>query len=258
MSVLLEARKLTAGYGNRPVIHDVSLTLLEGRTTGVVGPNAAGKSTLFRALVGLLPPSSGQVLLNGVAVETMAAKERAIQVALVPQTVRYDLDFSVREMVAMGRAPRAEGWGIETAQDREAIQSALRTLELVALAERSFAELSGGERQRVLVARAVAQEAAVLLLDEPTAHLDLSHQMLVMEQVDTHRAKGGAALVVLHDLALAMRLDEVVVLDRGRVVASGSPEAVLTSERLATTWGIDATLQQRDGAWALALKGRVR
>jgi iron complex transport system ATP-binding protein len=258
VTALLEARDVSAGYGDRPVIQGVSLALQPGRTTGVVGPNAAGKSTLFRALVGLLPPSSGEVLLDGQPVMSLPARQRAIQVALVPQSVRYDLDFSVREMVAMGRAPHAEGWGIETAEDREAIEAALSALELESLRTRSFAELSGGERQRVLVARAVAQQAKVLLLDEPTAHLDLSHQLLVMEQIDAHRRRGGAALVVLHDLALAMRLDEVVVLGEGRVVAAGPPGAVLTRERLAQTWGIDATLEERDGVWALAMKGRTR
>jgi iron complex transport system ATP-binding protein len=254
---LLACRSLHAGYGARPIIRDVTLALAAGESLALVGPNAAGKSTLLRALAGSLPPQRGEVLLSGTTIAGLPARERALQLALVPQAAREDLDFTVREMVAIGRAPRSGPWGLETAADRAAITRALEAADLGALASRPFRALSGGERQRTLFARALAQEAHLWLLDEPTAHLDLSHQLLLLERVSAHVAGGGAVLWVLHDLTLAARLDRVAVLEQGQLVADGAPAQVLTPARLAATWGVRGALEGGPGAWTLRLDGRV-
>lgn len=253
---LLEAKDLAAGYGDRRVIERVSLKVDEGRTLGIVGPNAAGKSTLLRALCGATPPLAGEVLARGVPLNELAPRDRARLIALVPQSARFDLDFSVREIVAMGRAPHMGGWGLERPEDREAIDWALHKADVDGLAARAFSTLSGGERQRTLLARALAQHAPLLLLDEPTAHLDLAHQWLVLEVVQRHARLRGSAVVVLHDLTLAARLDELAVIDGGRLVAHGTPQEVLTRQRLARTWGIDGALEQTSAGLALVMRGR--
>ncbi len=255
---LIEALSLSAGYGGADVVRDVSFSLAPGETLAVVGPNAAGKSTLLRALVGALRAGAGEVRLAGKALASMPARERARLVAVVPQSARYDLDFTVREMVAFGRAPHAGAWGLARAEDAEAVERALDEADVRPLAARPFAELSGGERQRVLIARAFAQGTPLVLFDEPTAHLDLGHQLLIIERVQEHAARGGAAVVVLHELSLAARLQRVAVLDRGRLVALGTPDAVLTPARLAETWGIDGELRADGDGPTLIVRGRRR
>lgn len=257
MTALLEAKELRVGYGARTVVDDVSLSLTAGRSLAIVGPNAAGKSTLLRALCGAHPLTAGTILIGGVPLEGMKGAERARRLALVPQSSRLDLDFSVREMVAFGRTVRVGGWGTSTETDRQAIARALAAADVAHLADRAFSLLSGGERQRVLLARALAQEAPVLLLDEPTAHLDLGHQLLVVDTVRAHAQGGGAALVVLHDLALAARLDEVAVLHEGRLVAVGPGLEVLTPERLRAVWGVAGRLEPHPSGPALVLDRRA-
>ena len=256
MTPALQATSVTAGYRGRAVVTDVTLAMAGGESLGIVGPNAVGKSTLLRVLVGDLLPISGDVRLDGQPLEGIPPRERARRIALVPQSARYDLDFSVREMVALGRAPHSRGWGLETSADRAVIDQALLDMELNELRGRAFSEISGGERQRVLFARALVQQAPILLLDEPTAHLDLGHQLLVMERLEAHTKRGGAALIVLHDLTLAMRLDRVLILDGGRVVADGRPDVVLSAERLAKTWGVDGSIEQVSGGASLVIRGR--
>lgn len=255
---LLACRGLDAGYDGRALVHDVTLALGPGESLALVGPNAAGKSTLLRALAGSLAPLRGTVELAGRPLASVPARARALELALVPQSVREDLEFTVREMVAIGRAPRSGPWHLESPADRAAIARALAATDLEPLAGRPFHALSGGERQRTLFARALAQESRTWLLDEPTAHLDLAHQLLLLEQVEAHVATGGAVLWVLHDLALAARLQRVAVLDAGHLVADGAPAEVLTSERLARTWGVLGALEGKPGRQVVRLDGRVR
>jgi iron complex transport system ATP-binding protein len=255
--LLLEARGAQAGYGADPAVSDVDLELPAGELVAVVGPNAAGKSTLVHLLAGALPARRGEVRLQGRRLSDWPARERAQRLALVPQSSRQDVAFTVRQLVSMGRAPHVGPWSQEQPADREHIDRALEVTDLAHLAERSLAELSGGERQRVLLARALAQAAPVLLLDEPVAHLDLGHQQLVLERLAAHASTGGAALVVLHDLSLAARLHRIVVVERGRIVATGSPGEVLTPGRLASIWGIDGELAPGPHGASLVVRGRA-
>jgi iron complex transport system ATP-binding protein len=257
-TTLLEARGLSAGYGPRPVVVDVDFVIRAGELAAIVGPNAAGKSTLLHALAGALPASRGEVLLGGASIRSLPARERARRLALVPQSARWDVGFTVREMVALGRSPRAGAWSLESPEDRAAIERALADADVAHLSARTFAELSGGERQRVLFARSLAQAAPLVLLDEPTAHLDLGHQQLVLERMHAQARAGGAAVLVLHDLSLAARADRVVVLDRGRVVADGPPLEVLTAARLAATWNVTGALVGGAQGPALVVSGRTR
>lgn len=254
---VLSVRDLHAGYGAGEVLHGLELDLRPGETLAVAGPNAAGKSTLVRVLAGALRPRRGSVHLGGTDLAALRARDRGRAIAVVPQAARTDLDFTVREMVALGRAPHAGPWGAESARDREAIARALEAADLAAVAARPYSLLSGGERQRTLIARALAQQAPVLLLDEPTAHLDLSHRLLVLDAVRAHAARGGSALVVLHDLGLAARLDRMAILDGGRIVACGAPREVLTPERLRLTWGVEGELAWSGGVPSLRLLGRA-
>ena len=256
MTPLLEARTLTAGYGTRMVICDVSFRMMPGEAIALVGPNAAGKSSLVQALAGALRSSSGEVRLGGVPVPSLSGPERASRLALVPQSARWDLPFTVREVVAMARASRSRAWSFESAADREAIDRALDAGDVRAMERRLFSELSGGERQRVIVARALAQEAPLVLFDEPTAHLDLGHQLDLLDRICVHAMSGGAALVVLHDLAMAARFERVLVLDDGRLVGDGSPLDLLTSERLRETWGVAGRLVRGEAGVVLALQRR--
>lgn len=257
MSPLLEVVSISAGYTHRPAVEDISLEVQSGQTLAVVGPNAAGKSSLLRAVTGALPCLSGEVRVSGQPLPKLTPKQRAHAFALVPQSARFDLDFTVLEMVSFGRAPYAGTWGLASHTDRVAVNEALARADVTSLASRAFSELSGGERQRVLLARALAQAADILLLDEPTAQLDLGHQLLVIDLVKEHAEAGGAAIVVLHDLALATRLDSMAVIEGGRLVALGPPTQVLTPKRLRSTWGVCGRLDNSEDGPVLRLSGRV-
>jgi iron complex transport system ATP-binding protein len=234
MNALLEASGLELGYGDRTVLRGVDFSLTAGEVVAIVGPNGAGKSTLLHALLGLVPKASGVVTLEGRALETLKRSEIARKVAFVAQDTRMDFAFTVRELVAMGRTPHLGRFQPERAVDTAAVDHALDVTETRPFENRIASELSGGERQRVHLARAIAQTTDILLLDEPTASLDLEHQLEVLDLIRRLAASGKAAAVALHDLSLAARVaDRVVVVADGRIVASGPPDLVITDELLA-------------------------
>lgn len=239
-TVALEARDITAGYPARPVLERVSLQAHDGELLAVLGPNGAGKSTLVRALIGTLTPTSGEVLLRGRALSGLPRREIAREIAVVPQESDVAFGFSVRQVVMMGRAPHQTGLLLPRPEDERAVSDALERCELSELAGRPISELSGGERRRVTIARALAQDTGVLVLDEPAAHLDIRHAAVVGELA--RRAvdeRGVACIAVMHDLAAAARwADRVALLDAGRVVACGAPDEVLHPELLAKTFGV--------------------
>ena len=239
MTALLEARELRYRHAARAAeaVAGASLSVRAGEVVGVIGPNAAGKSTLARLCCGLLAAQAGEVLLQGTPLARLSRRERARRVAFLPQQQPADLTFTAREVALMGRAPHLGLWSMEGPRDRECAQAALSEADAADLADRSVAQLSGGERQRVFLARAFAQEAALLLLDEPTAGLDLEHQVLLVNALRRRAREGGGALLVLHDLALAgAACDRLLLLLAGRVLAEGTPAEVLRAEVLAPAY----------------------
>jgi iron complex transport system ATP-binding protein len=236
---VLEAREVTFAYDGRRVVDALSLAVGRGELVGVVGPNGAGKTTLVRLLAGVLAPHAGTIALDGRALAERSRRELARALALVPQDPRVEFPFTALEVVLMGRAPYLSGLGFAAGRDVALARAALERLGLHDVEERPLDALSGGERQRVFLARALVQEPRVLLLDEPTTHLDLRHQTTILEVVrERVRSAGLAAIAVLHDLNLAaMACDRLVLLASGRVAASGAAADVLTSDRLAAVFG---------------------
>lgn len=233
---MLEARDLTIAYDNRIAVADLTLSLNAGEITAIIGPNGAGKSTLLRALNGQLPKASGVITLDGQPLERLNRRSISRQIAVVAQEAELRFPVTVLEFVLGGRFAWAThaGWGWETEHDLQVANSVLKETELSDLSARLMNELSGGERQRALMARALATEAPILLLDEPTANLDLSHQgtllTLVRKRCDQHQS---AALVVTHDINLAAQFaDNITLLKQGRAVHSGTPQEVLRPEIL--------------------------
>ncbi|MEO6085130.1 MAG: heme ABC transporter ATP-binding protein [Umezawaea sp.] len=222
------------------IVHEISLTAGTGEVVGVVGPNGSGKSTTLRCVYRALKPTTGAVLLDGRDLLSLPTKESARQLAALTQDSHVEFDFTVSEVVAMGRLPHQSAFDRDTDHDRELIADSLRRVDATHLAARSFLTLSGGERQRVLIARALAQEPQVLVLDEPTNHLDIRHQLDVLALV---RGTGLTVLTVLHDLNLAAAYcDRIHVLDGGRVVAGGKPADVLTPDLIQAVFGVRAHL----------------
>jgi iron complex transport system ATP-binding protein len=252
VTALLEARGLTFGYPGRDVLRDVTLSLAAGELVALAGPNGAGKSTLLRLLLGLHRPSAGEVTLRGRPIGGLARREIARLAALLPQQGDGDgaseLPLTVREVVALGRLPHLGRFQPEGPEDDRAVARALEATDTAALADRPMNELSGGERHRVHLARALAQGAEILLLDEPIAGLDLVHQLQALDRLRATVDQGRGAIVALHDLSLAARCcDRIVLLAGGAVQADAPPGEVLTPETLARVFGVNAEVR-KDGA----------
>ena len=241
----LAGADLVVGYPRRDVVRIDTLRFEAGEVTALIGPNAAGKSTLIRCLAGALPPRSGTVTLNGSSIYRISARTRAQGLAYVSQQSGDQFAFTVEELVRLGASanPHAPG------SDDERVRRALDRMDLAALARRDLARLSGGEQQRAAIARALAQSTPVLLLDEPAAHLDLRHQAALMEAVRAAAREGGATvLIVLHDLNLAgAYADRLLLMNGGRIVADGPPRAVLDNPALGAAYQTDV-LTLRDEA----------
>ena len=235
---MIRGEHVNVRLGDKLVLDDVSLDVPAGSWVAIVGPNGAGKSTLLRYLTGTVK-GSGAVTLAGQPLERMGRRERARLVALVPQIPTVPDGMSVVDYVLLGRTPHLRPLGAEGPADLAAAHDALAQLDLLEFTDRTVGSLSGGERQRVLIARALAQGAPVVLLDEPTTALDVGHQQQVLELVDELRdARGLTVVTTMHDLNLAGQYaDRLVLLDRGRIVADGPAGAVLTETNLATYYG---------------------
>ena len=242
----MTATNVTAGYDGREVLIGVSVELWGGRLVGIIGPNGSGKTTLLRVMSRALRPASGRATLDGRDIYSMRARDFARRVAVVPQETLVPFDFSVLEVVLMGRSPWLGRFDLEGPTDIEAAESALAVTGTAHLRDRAVNELSGGERQRVILARALAQQPEVLLLDEPTSHLDIAFQFEMMEAVSgLCRERGLAAMVVLHDLNLASQYCDVLTLIAGgEVQAAGTPADVINSEIIARVYGVDVWVKE--------------
>lgn len=231
---------LSVDLGGARIVRELTLDVPEGQVVGLVGPNGSGKSTALRCVYRALGPSAGRVLLGGEDLSAMSLRHSAQRVAALTQESGSDLDFTVEELVALGRAPHLRGNQPLSARERDLCRDAMELLDVAHLAGRGVLELSGGERQRVLVARALVQEPRVLVLDEPTNHLDVRHQL---ELLSLLRAAGVTVLVVLHDLNLAASACDLLgVLSEGALVDAGSPKEVLTPALLREVFGVEASV----------------
>ncbi len=241
---MLKVENLTVSYGPRLVLHKVSLEVNSGEVMALIGPNGAGKSTLVRAVSGVIPLLGGKIRTNGDDLAALPPMQRARYLAVVPQAVSLPPAFTVWETVLMGRTPYLNFLGQASASDEERVQHALERVAALDLAERRVGELSGGEQQRVLLARALAQSTPILLLDEPTAHLDLQYQVNLMEMVrQLAHCDGLAVLIALHDLNLAARYaDRVVLLVAGEIKAAGTPRQVLTPELISAAYHLPVSV----------------
>ncbi|MFI8490225.1 ABC transporter ATP-binding protein [Streptomyces rubrogriseus] len=234
----VEVEGLTVEMSGARLLDDVSLHADSGGFVGLVGPNGSGKSTLLRCVYRALRPTAGVVRLGGDELPSLSPRESARRLAALPQEAGAEFDFTVAEVVAMGRLPHQGAAARASDEDRHVCAAALEGVGADHLADRGFLTLSGGERQRVLIARALAQQPRILVLDEPTNHLDIAQQLEVLSLV---RSGGPTVLAALHDLNLAaLHCDRLHVVDGGRVVASGAPHDVLTADLLADVFGVRA------------------
>jgi iron complex transport system ATP-binding protein len=233
---MLEARDVSWSAAGERIVREVTLGCEPGTMVGLIGPNGSGKTSLLRCIYRVIEPDAGVITLDGEGVWALSPRDAARRMAVVPQESGAQLDFTVREMVLMGRSPHKAWHEPDSAADRAIVDRALAQVHLTELAERSFPTLSGGEKQRTLVARALAQEPRFLVLDEPTAHLDIRHQLEVLELI---HGLGLTTIAALHDLNLAATYcDRLYLLHGGRVVASGPPAEVLTVNRIRDVYGV--------------------
>mgnify|MGYP000368423086 CR=1 FL=1 len=239
----VDANGVEKAYGETTALDGVSLSVAPGEVFALVGPNGAGKTTLLRAMNGALSPSEGRILLDGDDVADLSSRAVSRRAATVPQTTALDFEFTVREVVEMGRNPHVPRLGADP--DPGAVADALDRTDTARLADRPVTAVSGGERQRVLLARAVAQDTPVLLLDEPTASLDVNHQIRTLDMVADLVGEGRTAVAAIHDLDLAARYcDALVVVADGSVLAVGPPDEVLTPETVEAAFGVRAVVDR--------------
>jgi iron complex transport system ATP-binding protein len=238
---VIELRGVSVSYGGRSVLDGVDLAIRPGERVCLLGPNGAGKSTLLRAITGMVPARQGVIRLDGIPLAELGAQRRARQVAVVPGQVALPFSMLVEEAVALGRIPHEHPFRGLGPGDHAAVDAAIGRVGLDHLRGRDVRELSLGERQLVLLAMAVAQHGRILILDEPTVHLDLGHQVAVMQLLTGLNERDGLTVVaVLHDLGLAGQFfPRLVLLDHGRVVADGPPADVLTADRIREVYGVD-------------------
>jgi iron complex transport system ATP-binding protein len=242
----LEATGITVHARGRAIVDGAGLSVAPGELVGLIGPNGAGKSTLLRAMLGITQREAGTVTLGGNDFGAMPARDRARAVAFLPQDRRVEWRLTARDVVMLGRYPHQAGFGGSTPADRDAVARAVAAVEGEPLLDRPVAVLSGGERTRILLARALAVEAPLLLADEPIAALDPYHQLHVMEILRERSRAGYGVLVVIHDLALAERfMDRLVLMHQGQCVADGPPAHALTPERLAQVYRIGGSPFER-------------
>ena len=248
MNPLVEAKDLEIAFRERRVLRGVSLSIRSGESVAIVGPNGAGKSTLVKILSRVLFPDSGEVFLEGDKLRDLSRRQIAHRVTTVPQSSPQVFDYGVMDFVLMGFYARSPRFALPSQSQLDEGRQALEKMGLGALADQSVSHLSGGELQRLLMARALVARAPLWLLDEPTANLDMGHQIALLKVMKDHVRKGGAALAILHDLAMVHRFfDRVLVLQEGRFLADGPPKKALTTELVSALYGVPMTAGIVDG-----------
>jgi iron complex transport system ATP-binding protein len=237
----LQLHDVTLAYGTRVVLQNISFETQQGETLGIVGPNGCGKSTLIKAITRLLPPSSGRILIDGRDVARISPSEIAKLIAVVPQTPILPDAFTALEVVLMGRTPHLGFLRYESRRDVSIALHAMEMTQTPHLSERRIGELSGGERQRLVIARALTQEPRIVLLDEPTAHLDINYQVETLDLISSLCAQQGlTALIALHDLNLAAQYcDRIIMISDGRIYAEGLPREVITEQNVRQVYGAE-------------------
>ncbi len=245
MSVsIISAENLSSAYGDNIVLHDISIEVQPGDFYGVIGPNGSGKSTLLKTLTGILKPVAGRVRIYGRDIAHLCPREIARKIAAIPQEISILFPFTAEEIVAMGRHPHIRRFGGESERDLKVIERSMKDTETFSLAGRYMDELSGGERQRVIIARALCQEPEALLLDEPTSHLDINHQVEVFELLtELNRKRNLAVFVVSHDLNLcAEYCRELIIIKDGRIHRRGAPKEILTEETVREVYETEVSI----------------
>lgn len=247
----LEGQSITVTRNGRRIVDNAGISLVPGELTILAGPNGAGKTTLARTLAGLID-CQGTVAFNGRPLAAMSLRERARALAYLPQGHEFHWPMRVDAIVALGREPHSDPFSRTTDADRTAVARAMAATSVEPFADRLITTLSGGECARVAIARALATEASVLIADEPTASLDERHRLIVMELLQQIARHGAAVVAIIHDLTLAMRYaDKIVLMNEGRVVASGPPQEALTPERIASVFGISVNRIETPDGWLL-------
>ena len=250
--IAIDVSGLTFGYGAEPAVREVSFSVRRGEFLGIIGPNGSGKSTLLRLMSGVRRPWSGTVTLDGRSLAHYKRRELSRKVAVVPQETSIDFPYSVLEVVLFGRTPHLGGFAFEGERDLEAARRAMERTDVSHLAGRAITELSGGERQRVILARALAQETSILLLDEPGAFLDIRHEVETYDLLRELQRDGMTMVSVLHDLNLAaLYCERLVLLDGGKVACLGTPEEVMTYPTLTRVYGTEIYVSMNDITGAL-------
>ncbi len=250
---MLRLNHISASYHDLPVLEDISLHIRSGRFYGIIGPNGAGKTTLLKIMTGIKKPDTGEVLLKDKGIGSLSGKKIARTMAVVPQSSFIPPLFTVEEVVSMGRYPYSRFRFSETDTDRASVRSAMEKTGVEAFCLKVIHELSGGQRQEVIIARALAQTPEILMLDEPTANLDIKHQMKILGlTASLVKNEALAAVMVIHDLNLASRFcDRLFLLHNRKILAMGEPKAVLTPDNLKTAYEVEAVIRENPFTGAL-------
>ncbi|MGB3340915.1 MAG: heme ABC transporter ATP-binding protein [bacterium] len=237
---IIEIRNACFSYNTKEVLQDISFSLEQGEFLGIIGPNGAGKSTILRLICGILKPAKGSIMIFGETIERIERKQLAKKIAFVPQETHFALNFSVEDIVMMGRYPYLRVFQRENKIDYEARDHALEYANVQPFGKRMINSLSSGERQRVVLARALAQEPTILILDEPTSHLDLHHQYAIMELLKKFNKEGMSIIVVNHDLNLAsLYCERLILMHQGKVFKQGNPGELINERTLKEVYQID-------------------
>lgn len=251
----IEVENLEFEYKDDLVLENISFNIEEGMFTSIIGPNGSGKSTLLKLLSNIYYSESGKILIDNKDINSFKKRDLARKIALVPQDTIIDYEFTVEEIVLMGRHPYKERFEKENTNDFEIVKEALDMTNTYHLKDRVITELSGGERQRVIISRALAQDPSIILLDEPTSHLDINHQIEILNLLKKlNKEKGTTIILVIHDINLGIRYsDEIIMLNKGRIIAKGTPEKVITKDNIELAYNMQVEIDRNKHTNAIYL-----